>query len=436
MLRSLVTQPLTVLRIALEPLRLRYLFGLLVPTAFLGLFGAEIILISLPLLLANLLSSFPLQYSGELHYSAPLVPIITFAAVVGLARLIRSYPFWREGVLVNKRRVSGLSLALALVIFCALGYQITAGYTFVGGGFRRGPSGGWPRVTAHHQLLDRFAAQIPPDAALSVTTDLYPHLSHRELIYQFPILGNAQWTLVDVSGTTDLHPNDLQAKVRGLLAAGWGVVDAADGYILLAQGRGAAEIPDSFYDFARVSAPDSGEAGAVQPQYPLDVTFGNKLRLIGYDIVDNVKWRRTNFRFYWEVLESLSPETAISMQVITPDGATADDTVQRPMPALLWYPPARWQPGEIIVTTNVPWYLPRAWAPVLTVTAGGEALTARITSSSSDARPIGRRRPPSTVGCNYRPGSVARDRCGPMPALRIRGRRRRPVSKTRTGGLR
>ena len=59
-LRSLVTRPLTVLKIALEPLRLRYLFGLLIPTALLGLFGAEILLVGLPLLLANLLNSFPL----------------------------------------------------------------------------------------------------------------------------------------------------------------------------------------------------------------------------------------------------------------------------------------------------------------------------------------------------------------------------------------
>jgi len=383
-LRSLVTRPLTVLKIALEPLRLRYLFGLLIPTALLGLFGAEILLVGLPLLLANLLNSFPLQYSGELHYSAPLVPIFTFAAVVGLARLIRNYKFWREGFQVNRRPVSGIAFALGLVIVCALGYQVADGYSPIGKAFRQSQPGGWPQVTAHHRLLDRFAAQIPPDAALSVTTDLYPHLDHRELIYQFPILGEAQWALVDVSGTTDEHPTDVQEAIGKMLAAGWGVVDAADGYILLAQGRGETEIPADFYDFVRVPAPDSGEAGAAQPQYPLDVTFSDKLRLIGYDIVDNAKWRRTNFRFYWEVLKPLTPDTAISMQVITPDGATADDTVQRPMPALLWYPPARWQPGETLVTTSVPWYLPRAWAPVLTVTAGGEALTARITPSSSE----------------------------------------------------
>ena len=383
-LRSLVTRPLTVLKIVLEPLRLRYLFGLLIPTAFLGLFGAEILLISLPLLLANLLSSFPLQYSGELHYSAPLVPVFTVAAVFGLTRLLRNYKFWREGVKVNKRPVSGLSLALGLVIVCALGYQITAGYTLIGGEFRRGQPLGWPQVTAHDRLLDRFAAQIPPDAALSVATDLYPHLDHRRLVYEFPKLGQATWALVDVSGITDRHPGDLQADVQKLLATGWGVVDAADGYILLAQGRGAAEIPDSFYDFARIPASDAGQAGAAQPQYPLDVTFGDQLRLIGYDVVDDTRWRRTSFRLYWEALKPLPADTAISMQVLTPDGEAADDTALRPMPALLWYPPARWQSGETIVTTSVPWYLPRAWAPVLTVTAGGQPLAPRVTPPTSE----------------------------------------------------
>jgi hypothetical protein len=296
-----------------------------------------------------------------------------------LARLIRNYKFWREGFQINRRPVSGILFALVLVSFCAVIYQVAAGYTPIGKAFRQSQPGGWPQVTAHHRLLDRFAAQIPPDAALSVTTDLYPHLDHRELIFQFPILGNAQWALIDVSGTTDQHPADIQGVIRKMMAVGWGVVDAADGYILLAQGRGETGIPDDFYDFARVSAGDT----AVRPQYALDVTFGDQLRLIGYDIVDNAKWRRTNFRFYWEVLEPLAPDTAISMQVITPDGETVDDTVQRPIPALLWYPPARWQPGETIVTTTVPWYLPRAWAPVLTVTAGGEVLISRITSAAS-----------------------------------------------------
>ena len=167
------------------------------------------------------------------------------------------------------------------------------------------------------------------------------------------------------------------------------------------------------------------------------MTFGDKLRLIGYDIVDNAKWRRTNFRFYWEALEPLPADTAINMQVITPDGATADDTVQRPMPALVWYPPANWQPGETIVTTSMPWYLPRAWAPVLAVTAGGQAWWPKV-DQATPAPPTDRPAVASMAmgGCNCRPGSVAMDGCGPTPTRPIRKSRCRPTSKVRTGGLR
>ena len=284
-IKSFVTRPLVALSIAIEPARVRYLIGLLMPTAFLALLGPEILLLSLPLLLANLFSSFPMQYAGELHYSAPLVPYFTLAAMIGLRR------FEAQARPVGGPRAS-LTLSIALVAAGALAAQVLAGYTVVGREFR-----GWPQVTAHERLLDRFAAQIPRDAALSATTDLYPHLSHRPLIYQFPWLGQAEWALVDVSGTTDRHPADIRREIGRLLETGWGVVDAADGYILLGKGRGAAALPDAFYDFAR--------APAVQPEFPLDITFGDRLKLVGYDLVDDAKWRRTALRFYWQALAPL-----------------------------------------------------------------------------------------------------------------------------------
>ena len=374
-LKSLITRPGLALRIATERLRLRYLFGLFAPTAFLALLGPEILLLSTPLLLANLLSSFPFQYTGTLHYSAPLVTYFAAAAAWGLPRFLRFANKKQNTILINERRLPKWQLASGLIIVAAIAYQISAGYTPVGRVYWR--AGGWPEITPHDRLLARFVAQIPPDAALTVTTDLYPHLSHRELIYQFPWVGEATWALVDVSGTTDRHPNDVRGEVDRLISTGWGVVDATDGYLLLALGRGGSSIPDAFYDFAR--------APAARPQHPIDIKFGTTLQLVGYAVIDDAQWRQTQIRYYWQVSGPVSEDLSISAQVLAVDGAVADDTALRPMPAVVWYPPSRWAVGETIVTETAAWYLPRVWAPVLGVTVAGQMLPASISTTDVDA---------------------------------------------------
>jgi len=360
-IKAILTRPRLVLRIILEPLRFGYLVGLLTPVAFLALLAPEILLLSAPLLLANLLSTFAFQYSGQLHYSAPLVPYFVAAGAIGLARLLRMI---RKASL----RRTLLAAGLALVLAGAIGNQAYAGYTPLGREFWRLVPGGMPQITPHDRLLARFVTQIPHDAAVSATADLYPHLSHRELMYLFPWQGQATLALVDVSGTTDRHPADVLATVQKWLANGWGVVDAADGYLLLAKGRGQREIPNAFYDFAR--------APAAQPQYRLDITFDDAVELIGYDVLDDPKWRRTGLRYYWRARSPMTGDTRLSVQVVTPDGTVIDDTAQRPMPALTWYPPERWQPGEIVVTESKPWYMPGTWAPLITVSTAGQVLPA------------------------------------------------------------
>ncbi len=364
---ALITQPLAVLRIAAEPLRAGYLAGLLLPVVGLALLGPELLLLSLPLLLANLLSSYPLQYSGELHYSAALVPFFVAAGAAGAARLL--------GWLVRLRlpvRWTGPTL-LGLVAVCALGYQAAEGFTPLGREFRLA---GWPRVTEHERLLAAFAAQIPADAAVSTTPALHPHLSHRQHIYVFPIIADAGYVLVDVSGTTDRHPVDVRSTLDGLLASGeFGVLDAADGYLLLQRGTSARDIPAAFYDFVRTDAP---------PEHALDVPFGEHLALVGYSIDDNPKWRLTRLRFYWRVTGLLPPDTAIRYQALAPSGAVADDDALRPLPALVWLPPGQWAPGQTYVSETLAWYLPAAWAPALAVDMAGQRVWPALPSAGGD----------------------------------------------------
>ncbi len=358
--RSLLTRPALVWAIVTEPARLRYLGGLLASVGGVALLGPELLLLSTPILAANLLSAYPAQYSGELHYSAPLVPYFVAAAIVGAARAVRRLDPDPKGF----RKPLGSRLALALVLAWllawSLGYHRVAGWTPLGGEFR------WPEVTAHHRLAERFFRQIPANAPISVTAALYPHLSHRERIYKFPALGDAAYVLLEVNGTTDMHPADMRRRFDELLASGrFCIQDAADGFVLLGPSGDQCwrELPDAFYSFAR--------AGAQQPIYLAAVRFGDLLVFRGYDIVDDAKERLTQVRTYWEVLKPLPEDLKVWPFFVAADGHVVEDPAQRPPIAPLWYPPARWQPGETVVVETVPWFLPDRWALAVGVARDG-----------------------------------------------------------------
>jgi uncharacterized membrane protein len=368
-----------------EASRLAYLAGLFASVGWLALLAPEYLLLGLPVLAANMLSTYPGQYSGEQHYSAPLVPAFIVASIYGGQRLGSWVGRWVPVGESEQRGHTWIAAAIgAWLVAWSLVCQVQHGWTPLGRNFS------WPQVTDHARLLQRFTAQIPADAAVSATPSLHPHLTHRRVAYQFPIIeagaahrageaGDAQYVLVDVSGVTDMHPNDVRTAIVNLIDTGrFGVVDAADGFLLLsreaASEDGARTLRDVFYDFAR--------AGGKRPDSPLNIRFGDSLQLLGYDIEDDPKWRQTRYRFYWQALAPLPEDTAISVQMLTPWGAVADDTAIRPMTASLWYPPSRWQPGETVVSETVPWYLPRAWAPVIEVTAGGHKLHPSILDAS------------------------------------------------------
>lgn len=357
---SMLTRPGLVLQVALEPLRVEYVWRLLAPVGFLALAGPEILLLAFPLFAANALSSYPMQYSGLLHYSAPLAAYAVMGAIVGGHRI--SAPLRRLALQGRSRSLWRLLRPyrplVIWLLFWSIACQVAYGYTPVGRQFRYT----WPEVTAHHRLLERFAAQVPAEVPLSTMSSLYPHFTHRQNIYQFPLLGDAEVVLLDLAATTgwSSHPTVVRDKVRQMLQSGqWAVQDAADGYLLLRRGvppapvEGTPALPAAFYSFAN---PQAG------PQFPLDITFGGRLRLLGYDVIPEEQFRRTGFRFYWQALEPLPADLELRIFAVTPDGEEVDSTDQRPLMQALWRPPADWPVGEVVVTDKLPWYLPRQWA--------------------------------------------------------------------------
>jgi uncharacterized membrane protein len=369
-LKSLITQPGLVWQIASEPARLAYLRNLLLPFGFLSLLAPELLLLSLPVLLANLLSAYAAQYYGEFHYSVPLIPYVAASAAYGLGRLWRwlgrrasaaspgyqHLPAAGTGTMALVALLRNTRTTVRPLLAWALGLWIIAwalvGYVDAG----RGPWGGRhdpTPITAHHRLLPRFVAQIPPQAAVTATAAVHPHVSHRRYVYQFPLGLDApvpaDWALLDVTTNTDMAPGDLKARVDEMLAGEWGVVDGADGFLLLRKGASAKTIPDDFYDFARVP---STEAPPVEQSLVLSNVYAQEWP----------RWRQTQVVSQWRVGAAFDPATdQPALMILNGSGEVLYTFGTATPPALVWYPPDRWQPGEVVQITTPTLYLPRLW---------------------------------------------------------------------------
>lgn len=363
-----------VLSLLQDPARWRYLLGLLAAVGFLPLLAPELLVLGLPVLIANLLSNFPGQYSGEQHYSAPLVVAFIVAAIFGLRRLISRVSLREENG--QSFKITTLISVLLWLLGWVLGYHANYGWTPLSA--RREV---YPMRPAAVRLPD-FLAQIPADAVVSASAAIHPHLAHRQVIYVFPTIQEANYLLVDVTDIPGVHPNDAYAKLMNLLHSDWSLLKADQGLILAQkspplaptlpltssersllppqQAQDAAcpsafstpvegRLPCSFYDFLRPTS---------LPTYPTLLTFGeNQLRLLGYDIHDDPD-NGVTFKFYWQALDTLPEAMRLWPLIYDDTGQLLSDPTQIPMIAALWYPPAAWQPGEIVVTETLPQLLP------------------------------------------------------------------------------
>jgi len=339
-------------QLALNHLReinvLDYFHLLLAPTAYTALFSPHLLLLALPSLGINLLSNFPPMHQvNTLIYAAPIIAAVFISSIFGAAIIIR--------LLNHKLRIpnSLTYLLLGVFVFSAtLVYHTQYGFFPGGGQFR-----GWPSITEHHHNAERIFAKIPPDAALAAEDRLNPHVSQRETLHIFD--GNTNdinYIVLDVTEDSwPLHPIELRDRVYDYLRNGFGLVDAYDGYLLLANDQPdlPTTLPNEFFNFARVSHPDS-----FSPQYPVSVTFDNKIRLLGYDLSLGAHQDMLPvITLYWQALEPLKQDYALWPFFTDRAGHLIEDPSERPLVTTLWYPTSQWTTEEIIQTSTLPWDL-------------------------------------------------------------------------------
>jgi uncharacterized membrane protein len=178
-LKTLVTDPLTILRAVFDREGFAYLLALLVPLAFLPLAVPLALLPALPDLALNLLSSTDTQTSIHFHYVAPLVPALFAAAIFGAARLTRPVVKPLVVLVLASNFVLG-----AIPLWGAVpgGEDLQADAAL---------------ISDHDRTAARALRLIPDDAVVSASNSLGAHLSARRRLLSFPIRADATWITVD-----------------------------------------------------------------------------------------------------------------------------------------------------------------------------------------------------------------------------------------------
>jgi len=166
MLRTLLRSPSAPLAYILRPKRLKAVLRFSWPTGFLFLLAPEVALFGLPFLGYLLASNSDAMGQLAAWYPALLLPLIYWAAAVGVSRL---HDHWRAAALI------------VLLVAATAGYVTLSEIRP-----ERWPAMTRFRVTEHHRQVELALREVPEEAVVVAQDPLVPHLSHREHIYLFP----------------------------------------------------------------------------------------------------------------------------------------------------------------------------------------------------------------------------------------------------------
>ena len=387
--KTILLHPIYILKqYVLEHNHLFYIRVLLTPAGYLPLLAPWVLVLALPTIALNLLSSYPNMYSGLYQYNAEIVPVLVFSTVEAIVLIIwvaqwcvarirqRSQQAPQaENAAVRARRVDywihGTLLAVLLVFVMV--NAVRADYARSPMPFAQGFH--WPVRTAHTDLAQHFIDMIPPDAAVSAQSALVPHISHRTNIYLFPYADNqADYIFLDV--TSDIYPyfaHDYVTEVKKVLLSGnYGIMAAQDGYLLLKRGlpspglspdspfqsgeNALVNLPDSFCSFVRI-APQ-------QVTNPLQVTFTSSkppatMNLIGYGVatpqVFSLSTSYMQVVTYWQVSAPVTLPLQAEALIVDKNGQEHLATTY--FPGISWCPSTKWQPGNVVQISSGIFYL-------------------------------------------------------------------------------
>lgn len=145
-----------------------YLVGMLLPGA-LALAAPRFLLIGLPITLANFLTAHTYQHEIMWHYTAYLLGVLAVAVPLGAARWVAH----ADRVFRVKRLTGALAVSVAMLLIAGPHLVPWLGL--------------WGGINEEEKAnLEALITELPPEASVSATWSLAPHIAHREAVYTAP----------------------------------------------------------------------------------------------------------------------------------------------------------------------------------------------------------------------------------------------------------
>jgi uncharacterized membrane protein len=344
MARNLVLQPGMFVDWLRRPEVMRYLRDLWRTGGGLSILHLPGLAMALPVVAINALSSYDWMHSGGAHYSASIVPFLILSAAYGVDWAAR-----QAGRRVDHPERVGRYVSLGLVaigLVVALVYHHRAGISPLSRRFVLEP------ISEHARRAEPFIEAVnslPPEVPVSASSGLYPHVSHRQRVYLFPTVSDAEVILVDVTGPpSPVGAGDQVGRIRALLDyVQFGVAKSDHGFLLLARDSDQFAPSPEFYAVFQVDD--------FRPQVPDQADVGGVLRLEGFDwaVLPVVRpGLEVQVTTYWRALAPLVEEYRFVFFFWDELDRLALIYPEEQVPA--WYPTWRWQPGQVVRVTLPP----------------------------------------------------------------------------------
>jgi uncharacterized membrane protein len=188
--RTLFTDPGTIVGALTEPQDFAYVVLLGLPLLFLFLLSPGLAAVALPQLLANGLSDFRSMTDARYHSVAAIIPFLIAATVFGIARI---------GAPRRPLASTAVLLCSAMLAVVLAPWPRAVGAAPLGG--RKTLSG------AHVQALTQAVDLVPAGVPVSLSNPVGAHLSGRRYVFTVPMLGTAEWVVVDLDDPWVTRPD-------------------------------------------------------------------------------------------------------------------------------------------------------------------------------------------------------------------------------------